>query len=146
GATVQEAPARIVLHWPQDTCSRPKSYTVSRKAPGAAAWGKPVTLAGTAIEYVDNNVITGTVYEYQIVKNTPGYVGYGYVCAGIKAPLVEDRGRLVLVVENRYADDLCGELNRLTQDLTGDGWRVTRLEVKRDDSVASGKNKIKLQY
>ena len=79
GATVQEAPARIVLHWPQDTCSRPKNYTVSRKAPGAAAWGKPVTLAGTAIEYVDNNVITGTVYEYQIVKNTPGYVGYGYV-------------------------------------------------------------------
>src|SRR5258705_8249325 len=71
GATVQEAPARIVLHWPQDTCSRPMSYTISRKAPSAAAWGKPVTLAGTASEYVDNNVVAGTAYEYQIVKNTP---------------------------------------------------------------------------
>src|SRR5260221_13710509 len=90
GATVQETPARIVLHWPQDTCSRPKNYTVWRKAPGAAAWGKPVTLSGTATEYVDNNVSAGTVYEYQIVKSTPGYVGYGYVCAGIKAPLMED--------------------------------------------------------
>jgi len=35
-ATVQVAPAQIVLNWPQDTYTQPASYTVFRKAPGAS--------------------------------------------------------------------------------------------------------------
>ena len=84
-ATVQETPAQITLTWPQDTCSLPESYTLYRKTPGAASWGKGSTLPGTTISYVDKDVSVGTAYEYQVVKKTAKYNGYGYLCAGIKA-------------------------------------------------------------
>src|SRR5690349_1149515 len=105
-ATVQETPAQITLSWPQDTCSLPDNYTVYRKAPGAASWGKGMTLAGNAVSYVDKNVSVGTAYEYQIIKKTAKYNGYGYLCAGIKASITEDRGRLLLVVDDTYATEL----------------------------------------
>src|SRR3954452_6944704 len=94
-ASVRENPARITLRWPQDSCAAPQSYTVFRKAPGANAWGKGVTLTGSAIEYTDRNVSPGVPYEYQIVRNAPQFTGYGYVSAGIKVPLIEKRGRLL---------------------------------------------------
>ena len=66
--------------------------------------------------------------------------------AGIKAPLKDQRGKLLLVVENKYAADLAAELTRLEQDLTGDGWQVTRFDVSRADTPASVKQKIKARY
>jgi hypothetical protein len=38
-------------------------------------------------------------YEYRIIKHaTYGYTGYGYICAGIHAPLIDHRGKLILIV------------------------------------------------
>src|SRR6266581_8172629 len=93
-ATVQVAPAQIVLNWPQDTYTQPASYTVFRKAPGANSWGTGATLPGTTTNYTDNNVTVGTPYEYQIIKTTPQYAGYSYIYAGINVPLRENRGKL----------------------------------------------------
>jgi len=65
-------------------------------------------------------VVVGTTYEYQIIKDTTlGYKGYGYVFSGIEAPLVEERGKLILIVDNRHATALASELARLQSDLTG---------------------------
>src|SRR5437016_1949067 len=85
-ATVQENPAQITLSWPQDACGLPEKYVIYRKAPDAAAWGIGTTLPGKSTAYVDKNVTLGTRYEYQIVKKTAQYTGYGYICAGIKVP------------------------------------------------------------
>src|SRR5256885_13181245 len=145
-ASVQTAPARITLSWPQDTVLTPNSYTIYRKAVGATSWGSGTTLPGTATSYTDSNVTSGAAYEYQIVKATSQYTGYGYIYAGINAPLTEDRGKLLLVVDNTYAANLASELTRLQQDLVGDGWTVTRLDVSRSDSVVNVKNLIKAQY
>jgi hypothetical protein len=145
-ADVQVAPPRITLSWPQDTYLAPAAYTVYRKAPAATSWGSGTTLAGTATNYTDTAVNVGTGYEYQVVKRTSQYTGYGYVYAGINLPLTEVRGRLLLVVDNTYAADLAHELARLQRDLVGDGWTVTRLDVSRTDSVAQVKNLIKARY
>src|SRR5437870_843776 len=75
-ASVQESPARITLHWPQDSCNQPENYTIYRKAPGASSWGKPVSVPGSALEYVDNDVTTAVAYEYQVVKSAANYTGY----------------------------------------------------------------------
>ena len=53
------------------------------------------TLAGTATSYADSSVAVGTAYEYQITKVTSTYNGYGYIQAGINAPLVEGRGKVL---------------------------------------------------
>lgn len=145
-ANVEASPARITLSWPQDTVSTPKSYTIYRRAPGASSWGKGTTLSGSTTTYVDKNVSTGVPYEYQIVKQASGYSGYGYIYSGINVPLTENRGTLLLVVDNTYASQLDSELTRLQQDLVGDGWTVSRVDVNRTDKPAHVKELIKAQY
>jgi hypothetical protein len=145
-AQVQTTPAQIQLSWPQDQYTLPTSYTIYRKALTDMGWGSGVQLPGTATTYLDSNVVEGTGYEYQVVKTTSQYSGYGYVYAGINLPLVENRGKLLLVVDTTHAADLANELGRLQQDLIGDGWAVVRLDVNRNDSVTSVKAKIKAQY
>ncbi len=144
-ASVQSSPARINLVWPAD--SNATGYTVGRKAFEATSWTTIATLAGNATSYADSNVSSGAAYEYQISKTTSiGYRGYGYIYAGINAPLIENRGKLVLVVDNTYAADLAFELNRLQQDLVGDGWTVLRHDVARDAAVPSVKAVIQSDY
>lgn len=109
-------------------------------------WGAGVMLPGTATNFVDTDVQGGITYEYQVVKSTAGYNGFGYLYAGIEAPLVENRGRLLLVLDRTYVAELAGELAHLEQDLVGDGWLVTRIEVGRLDSVTSVKAKIHEAY
>ena len=145
-ASVQTSPARITLSWPQDQYMLPNSYTVYRKAPDDTSWGTGTTLPGTATSYVDDTVSVGTPYEYQIVKATSQYNGYGYLYSGVNVAMTDSRGKLLLVVDNTYADALTNELSQLQQDLVGDGWNVIRIEVGRNDSVPNVKDKIKAQY
>jgi hypothetical protein len=145
-ASVQSSPPQITLSWPQDVYIVPNSYTVYRKAPNATSWGPGTTLPGTTTSYVDSNVSVGTAYEYQIVKVTSQYTGYGYIYAGSNIPMTENRGKLLLVVDNTYAANLANELARLQQDLVGDGWTVIRHDVGRNDSVPSVKSWLVSQY
>lgn len=148
-ATVQASPPQITLNWPQDSVTTPSSYTIYRKTPSATSWGNPIaTLSGSQLSYTDTSANVGTIYDYQIVKNCSalGYYGYGYVESAIAAPLVDNRGKVILVVDNTYAAQLTNELARLQQDLVGDGWMVIRHDVSRTASVVSVKNLIKADY
>ena len=147
-ASVQTSPPRITLSWPQDTVAVPDSYTVYRKSVGATSWGAGSILSGSVTGFSDDNVAIGSAYEYQIFKTNSAYQssGYGYIDAGVNAALVDQRGRLVLIVDNTYAGELADELSRLQQDLTGDGWTVLRHEVARNDSVLNVKNLIRADY
>lgn len=145
-AEVKASPAQIALSWPQDSLSTPKDYLVYRRAPGATSWGSPTKLPGSITKYVDNNVSVGVAYEYQVVKETSGFDGYGYIYSGINVPMIENHGKLLLVVDNTYATKLDKELGRLKQDLIGDGWTVTRIDVDRNDSPVHVKSLIKAQY
>ena len=145
-ADVKASPAQITLSWPQDSVSTPKNYAVYRRAPGASSWGKATILPGSITSYRDTHVAVGTPYEYEIVKQTKGYTGYGYIYSGIDVPLTENRGKLLLVVDKTYAGQLDSELARLQQDLVGDGWTITRLDVNRSDSPAHVKDLIKAEY
>jgi hypothetical protein len=102
-------------------------------------------LPGTATGFTDSAVTVGTLYEYQVMK-TAAAVGYGYVCAGIEIPPVDHRGTVVLVVDDTMATPLAVELERLRQDLIGDGWSVIRHEVSRAATVPSVKALIKADH
>ncbi|MDB6017633.1 MAG: hypothetical protein JWR19_2122 [Pedosphaera sp.] len=145
-ANAQTSPAQITLSWPQDTTITPSSYTVYRKSLDGTSWGSGTTLPGTATSFVDNNVTVGSAYEYQIVKVTSAYTGYGYIYAGLNAQMIESRGKLVLLVDNTYAADLTNELVRLQRDLIGDGWTVLRHDVSRTDTVPNIKALIQSDY
>ncbi len=143
-ATVQASPPRITLAWP--AFAGATSYTIYRKSYAAGAWGSPVaTLPGTATSYPDAAVAVGTPYEYQVLR-AGGVTGYGYVASGIDLPLVENRGKVELIVDSTYAASLQAELSRLADDLVGDGWTVLRHDVSRTAAVPSVKGLIHADY
>ena len=144
-ATVQPAPAQITLQWSADPYAT--GYTIFRKAPATTSWTQLTTLAGSINSWSDANVANGGSYEYAITKTTSlGYKGTGYVLAGINAPMVENRGKLVLIVDNTHATALANELSRLQQDLVGDGWTVIRHDVARTTTPPQIKDLIKSAY
>ena len=140
-AVVQEAPPRILLRWPDEGDAN--RYRISRRALNGD-WQELATLGGAEISFPDSHVTPGKTYEYQIVKETSGkYTGYGYIRAGIRAPMVEQRGKLILLVETSIAGAIEAELQQLELDLTGDGWEVIRRSVLTADSPQSVKELIK---
>jgi hypothetical protein len=143
-AVVQSSPPRITLAWP--ALAGATAHTVYRKAWGSGAWGTAVaSLAGAATGYVDNGVAVGTRYEYRVVRSA-AVAGTGYLATGIEVPLVEDRGKVVLVVDSTMAAGLAFELARLQADLAGDGWTVLRHDVARGATVPSVKALVKADY
>ncbi len=143
-AAVLATPPRIILTWPGDTAAT--GYSVYRKTRDATTWGPGTMLAANATTYVDTNVTIGGTYEYRITKSASGYTGYGYIYAGIEAPLIETRGKVILLVDDTQSTSLARELARLEQDLVGDGWIVLRHDVSPTASVPSVKSLIESDY
>jgi hypothetical protein len=145
-AAVQTSPAKVTLSWVQDTGSVSTGYTVARKLKNETSWNTLANLPGTTLSYDDTNVSQGSSYEYQVIRNTGTFRGYGYIFVGIDAPLMEGRGKVILLVDDSFSASLTDELERLKQDLVGDGWQVLRHDVSRTDTVPNIKNIIKADY
>ena len=155
-ALVQTAPPRITLGWPANPHA--VNFKVYRKLVADPFWGSPLaTLPSGALDYEDTNVTVGAAFEYQVEVLTDYYpypngiasqwlTAYGYCYAGIDAPLIENRGKIILLVDNTFTVPLSNELARLQQDLVGDGWTVLPHDVSRADSVPSVKALIQADY
>ncbi|HYE29828.1 MAG TPA: fibronectin type III domain-containing protein [Methylomirabilota bacterium] len=144
-ATVQASPAAITLTWVADPNA--SSYSIYRKAVNSTSWSLLTTVAGSATTWTDYNVAVGQAYEYRLDKPTSvGYKGNGYIYAGINAPIIESRGKVLLLVDNTFTTSLAPELARLQQDLVGDGWTVVRKDFSRNDSVTTIKSFIVSSY
>jgi len=144
-ATVSASPPQIHLQWPYDATAT--GYTVYRKSLSSTDWGQPyATLGSTATSYTDGGVVIGTAYEYKILRNDGSYTATGFVASGIKLPLVEDRGKVILLVEKDVAATLTTELDRLKMDLVGDGWTIIRHDISSQAAVADVKNLVAADY
>ena len=141
-AQVQVSPPRITLTWPAVSAN---SYTIYRKGLTAANWSQVGSLGGNATSFEDNNVSVGVGYEYKIVR-TGAVTAHGFIYAGINVAPVEQRGKVLLVVDSSHASALAGELEQMKRNLIGDGWIVQRLDVARDGSPVTIKNQIKAAY
>ncbi len=121
-ADVSISPPRITVSWVNDVNAL--SYDVYKKLPADAAWTNLGMLAGTTNNYVDDAVSPGIIYEYKIVKTTPLITGYGYVYSGINITAPDARGTMLLAVNNSFSTYIQPEIDQLTNDLVGDGWKV----------------------
>ena len=129
-AAVQETPPQIKLSW--KPLSGATAYLVYRKAKAAPTWGTAVaTLSGADTVYTDNSVTTDTVYEYRVTKQGGSITAYGYICAGIAAPPVHNRGALLLLVDSLFPDSCAAEIEQLMSDIRGDGWQPVRRDIPR---------------
>src|SRR5262249_37065512 len=114
-ASVQTNPAQITLSWVHDP--QASVYTVYRKSRDASSWGSGTTLQGASSTYADSNVAVGGAYEYRVDKTAVvgggGVAGTGYIYAGIQAPMVDSRGKVILLVDSTFAAALAPELATL---------------------------------
>jgi len=102
------------------------------------------------------NSTSWTLKNYQTneVLATSGAVGdfiderpkYGFVYAGIQLPAQENRGTILLMIDDEYLTPLADELNRLEMDLFLDGWKVQRRSANKNDAVTSVRNSIQEVY
>ena len=137
---IQETPPQITVQW--DDQAAGAQVEVFRRLfgqEGAASWGAAIaTVTGPDHSYVDTNVVAGQAYEYKLYR--PYIYGtaqeaFGYACSGIQIPLLdEDRGKMLLIVDETLTATLGAELRRLEMDLAGDGWTVVRHDFPRDDA------------
>ena len=143
--SVQVNPAQITLNWIGNVTS--SQYQVFRKLKSSLTWITAIAnLNGTTNQYIDNAVSVGINYEYKIARSGAGYVGYGYVNSGIRVPEIENRGKLILMVDSSFILPLANELSRFIKDVEGDGWEVIRHNVLRTGSVTHVKNLILNDY
>jgi hypothetical protein len=152
-ANVSTSPPQVQLNWAGDPNA--VSWTVSRKPRDSGAWQDLATLEGNAASFTDSTAAVGVGYDYKIVKttnnklfdfSTEGYKAYGYIYAGIDLPLVEYRGKVIVLVESSVADALKAELDRLEADLVADGWGVVRATGGKNESVTAIKARIQSLY
>lgn len=133
GATISTNPVQIKLDWALRLGSTITSQTLYRRLKGATSWSTVSTMATNTTTFTDTNIAALVEYEYWLHRgySADPYAADGYLNAGINVPFVENRGKLILIVDASMTNALAPELAQLQQDLTGDGWTVLRHDVPR---------------
>jgi glucose/arabinose dehydrogenase len=151
------APVSITLQWPANADAT--SYTIKRKDVSDNAFKEDfISIASittdvrNATSYTDDNIQAGQLYEYELSGTFSPSLPVTrsvYVCAGINAPAVHKRGSLLLLCDSNIVSNISSGLNRLYEDLVGDGWRVIRTDVTGSSNPADAiwvKSKIQNIY
>lgn len=123
-AILSETPPRVTLRWPPGHFPV-VAISLQRRVVGTPDWEPAVSLPANATSYADLAASSGTLYEYRVTRSqdsakTP--VAEGRIWSGMELPPIDERGRLILVVDETMAVPLATEIDRLAGDLVGDGW------------------------
>jgi hypothetical protein len=138
--SVQKSPLRFTLLW--NKAAAATQYKVFSKTPDALAWTELATLTASDTTYTDATVTAGVPVEYQVVKFTPTYNGYGYLYAGDGIDEYNYRGKLLLMVDSNYRLPLATEIRQLQSDLRSDGWQVVTRYVSRNSTPVKAKQHV----
>ncbi len=147
-ATVSASPPHLTLTWAASALTTVTAQRVHRRLKGATAWVLQATLAITDTSYADPTATPGIEYEYWVQRQFSIYpsVAVGYLHAGVNLPLVEERGTLLLVVDDTMTAGLAPELAQLKDDLAGDGWTVQTIPVTRSETPPNVRALIQAAY
>ncbi len=91
---------------------------------------------GQESRWFDSNISVGERWEYFVVRNQ---TAKGFVAGGIEADLLDEPGKIAVVVEEGVGAELQPELQQLTSDLVAEGWSVVQFSVAQTDSVVDVK-------
>jgi hypothetical protein len=140
---ISPAPS-VVLRW----LHGPARVAIRKKGPGESDFfALPGTVDGSgnpthiARSYVDRNVSQGQRYEYN--------VGGAYIYVGVNAtprPIDENRGKVILLVEEKLAAAIPASVTKLKDLLAADGWRVLQRNVSASASPREIRNLIRTDY
>ncbi len=144
-ASVETNPASITLSWPNPS---PSALLIQRrlKTQSGLSWTTLLNVAGSTLtSYTDYNVTVGQTYEYY-VRRTTNINAHGYAHVAVEAPLTDSRGKVILFVDADIMTPLSAELERLRDDLAGDGWQIVEHIADTSATIESIKNQIVADY
>ncbi|MDJ0994255.1 MAG: C25 family cysteine peptidase [Dinoroseobacter sp.] len=133
-STFSDDGTELEISWKNAMTMRVLNSEVYRRpfgATGPQSWQLIEPKLGREFLYRDKDVGPGMAYEYKVMRYDTDLVDVGYLLAGTDVPAIEARGRAFVVVDETIAAPLAAPLERFIQDLTGDGWAVTRHDVPR---------------
>lgn len=148
--TTNDTRPSIILSWPGNGDAR--SYTIRRKTVSDNSYLSSFASVGfvdntqsVQTSFEDTTIQAGILYEYEISGNfTPAIPDTRnvYICAGINIPAVHKRGSILLLCDSSVINDIETDLSTLYFDLVGDGWKVRRINVDRQNTPVNIKAKI----
>ena len=103
----------------------------------------PNSTSWTLKNFANNEVLafSGSVGDF--ITERPKY---GFIYSGIRLPALEDRGEILLVVDDAYLFPLENEIATLQMDFIRDGWEVSMLSVSASETVPDVRALIQQQY
>lgn len=138
-ATTSPTKPYITLNWPAISGAT-GNVTIYRRAKGSSTWVSIATPAANALAYADNDsaLALGVAYEYSLrcSSSTVG-TATGAIVAGSNIPIVESRGKVILLVDSSMTTSLSSEIKQLEQNIVADGWTLFRHDVARQAIAAS---------
>ncbi len=128
---------RIVISWDADTNA--VQYFIKRKLKSDATFGDDYYAIFDAenLQFIDSNVSIGNSYEYGLEKWCGHYSAWNYINAGWSNEIIDERGRILLLIDTTLASHLAYEIERFTLDLIGDGWLPILKFVPRSENFSS---------
>lgn len=127
-ATTSATAPCITLNWTNKQPTLPTQ--IYRRVKGATVWEAPVNLPSGIYTYADMTAQPGVAYEYSMSPQS--FSSIGGIVAGHNVPLVESRGKVILLVDQTMVAPLSAEIQQLEKNLVADGWVVLRHDVPRE--------------
>ncbi len=128
----------LTLTWEQD--SNAHSITVYLKEKWAENFGEPLKiLSRFDTSFVLRDIEPGKWYEIAVERDMWDYLTYGYMNVGIRVPAIENRGKVLLLIDETLFIALRNDLERLTDDLIREGWQVYSAVAPRAETFDSTK-------
>ncbi len=142
--TIDFSVPSVNLTWSNPTAS---NILLIRREKGDPTWYIMLQeTATTASSFADSLIEIGHTYEYMVLRGANSLTAVGLVMVPVEAPVVDSRGVVSVFVEEALETPLSTELERLGDDLIGDGWEVHWNSVPANATVASVKAQIISDY
>lgn len=100
------------------------SINIDRQQEGSGSWTPVANPPAFPGGQKDDSVDTGVRYAYRIYRGPLGAANSFHLHSGVNIQPVESRGVALVLVENSVAAAIQTKVDRLKQDLVGDGWGV----------------------
>ncbi|HSI84344.1 MAG: Ig-like domain-containing protein [Candidatus Methylacidiphilales bacterium] len=150
-AVVTTPTPKVTFTWPGVLVPGQPMHIDRRLLDGDRTWESLGTATNPATSFEDSNVELGKTYEYRLYRfYPPGTTDYSTdkismvtAVATLNAPLEDQRGGVILVVDSQTAAALAPDLRQYEMDLAGDGWSVHRIEVLPGQTAAQVKAAVK---
>ena len=145
-ATFTVNPTRVTMSWPGAAAGNIIILRHTKTSP-PNLWISLLNVSNsTQTSLLDNVVSAGQNYEYVIQRTVGGVVSYGYAHVALNTPVVDNRGKVIFMVDSTLMGPLGDEIGRLKLDMMGDGWTVVPHIIGASATVQSLKSQIVADY